>query len=247
MRVAVCISGEIRTLDVDMFKSIFKNVDFFIHTNEYDDRISILNPKSFLVEDIDFNIHPYFMINNKSNYNDIKNSPKRVHNILTLDEFKNINDNKFEIENPGLWSSKPFNVLSMYYSVMQSNLLKKNYEQINGFVYDVVIRIRPDMVFPNGFVYDNYDFGILNVFNTPLSIRKVYVNDHFAISNSKTMDIYSLIYNYIPKYYYIDNIDFIPEILLKHHLDEFNINYNENVVPYIVKRSDGRKDVYMNI
>ena len=51
-------------------------------------------------------------------------------------------------------------------------------------------------------------------------------NDHFAIGNPKNMNIYNDVCNYVPAYYSIMKIDFIPEILLGYHLNRYNISLN---------------------
>lgn len=248
MKLAICISGPLRTLDVNNLFQTFGQADYFIHTNEYDQRIKDLNPKLYTVEDIDFNAHPYYVVNNKADYKEIYNSPDRMHPVITVEEFKSkIPSWKFEIERPGKWSSKPFNVLSMFYGIMQCNFLKKCFEQTNKFVYDCVIRIRPDAIIQNPIQCEKFDLDNLNTFNTPINLKDIYINDHFAASSSHNMDLYSQAFINIPKYYYMDDVDFIPEILMRHHVNQCNLKITEHIVPYVVTRDDGRNDVYMNM
>lgn len=248
MKLAICISGPLRTLDVNNLFNTFGEADYFVHTNIYDKRLKELKPKLYTVEDIDFNEHPYYWVNINADYKEFLASSDRVHPIVTKEEFKKkFLSWKFEIERPGKWSSKPYNVLSMFYGIMQCNFLKKCYEQSNNFKYDCVVRIRPDAIIKNPIDCTSFDLDNLNTFNTPINLKDIYINDHFAASSSHNMDLYSQAFINIPKYYYMDEVDFIPEILMRHHVNKSNLKITEHIVPYVVTRDDERNDVYMNM
>lgn len=243
MRVAVCISGELRTFNPDHYREVFGDVDFFLHTNEYDERIKKLNPVIYSYENIDFRRHPYFKINQDINPYDFLHSPQRVHPIFYEEDLNQLVD--LEVERPGKWSSKPKHVLSMFYSIMQSNFLKKTYERDKKFEYDLVVRTRPDIDFIDEIKYSNYDDQSVWTPQTPNNLNGLYVNDHFAVSDSKNMDLYSEVFLNIPRLFYINKVDLIPEILLKRYLDEVGLTISEYGMDYVVRRNDGRNDVYM--
>jgi hypothetical protein len=105
--------------------------------------------------------------------------------------------------------------LSMYFSIFAANACKRHWERKNNFTYDCVIRCRPDMLF-----------------NMPISndwlsnLNKVYIpsdhgyggyNDQFAFSNSNNIDIYSNCFNSISQIFK-SGTNFHPESLLKQYL-----------------------------
>ena len=246
MRVAVCISGEMRTFNPSHYRSVFGDVDFFVHTNEPDPRIEQLKPVDYNYEEIDFRSHPYHKINKDIQPEEVINSIQRVHPFINELDFSSHSHLDLEVERPGKWSSKPKHVLSMFYSIMQCNFLKKSFEVKNGFKYDFVVRTRPDIEFSEPINYSKYDCSLVCVPQTPKDLY-FYANDHFAVSSSENMDSYSTAFINIPRLYYIDRVDFIPEILLRSHLNSLNIKTKEVPMDYVVRRNDGRDDVYMRI
>jgi hypothetical protein len=112
------------------------------------------------------------------------------------------------------------NVLSMYYSIREANNLKCQYEDINNFKYDCVIRCRPDLEF-----HEPIDENLL------LDLSKIYIprengyggyNDQFAFSSSANMDKYSECYDFIAVHFDKGG-NFHPETILKKHLEDRNI------------------------
>lgn len=118
MRVAVQISGELRTLSFcipNLKKYIFdplgsENVDIFLHTWHKDsdnvsaghgEGIAALNPRSYFVEKYD--------------------------SLLFLQDLPRS--------------------MTMFYSIARANECRKEYERITGTTYDVVIRYRTDCLF----------------------------------------------------------------------------------------------------
>lgn len=130
-------------------------------------------------------------------------------------------DEKTHILNYPFKQSKslPNNVFSMFYSIMKSNKLKKEYEQKNNFKYDWVFRMRFDYALnrkidatclaelDNSFVYVNnfqdYD--------------NLHCADCFAFSNSNNMNIYSNTYNNILSFGK-NNVILAGEAMLYHQL-----------------------------
>lgn len=113
--------------------------------------------------------------------------------------------------------------LSMYNKIYLANQLKKDYEVENNFVYDYVIRIRPDLIIKETIpeyiftenknkIYFPYISKVFSYYGYP---------DFFAIGSSKLMDIYSDIFLYL-----LDNTNKcnVSETLLYKYLNKNNID-----------------------
>lgn len=75
------------------------------------------------------------------------------------------------------------------YKLYKCNQLKINYESEHNFKYDVVIRIRPDLLFLDNLVLDNLE-SINNInFGIPGAYWPNRIYDIFFYSNSLNMDI----------------------------------------------------------
>jgi hypothetical protein len=204
MRTCVLLSGKSNNIHSHTYKivdykhyydNIYKTIiypfdsDVFISTWDFDDGIDELvdyyNPKLIRVE----------------NYNFFSKRQDIISNII--DE---IPENIKFLKN---------NQYPMFYKIYDCNELKKEYELLNDFKYDLVIRCRFDLEFgwepPNGWL-DSFikemDNGEIEdaINNDILYLRKDFfrkvcdrTGDHFAFSNSKIMDIYSSIYLNIHK------------------------------------------------
>ena len=116
--------------------------------------------------------------------------------------------------------------LPMYYMIYKADLLRQKYEKEHNFVYDVVIRVRPDISFNDLTeildIIDNKDLKN-NAIYAPDSINKnTFVNDMFAIGNSKVMSIYSSVFTKLNDYWdlskYQEFTSRSAEFLLKFHL-----------------------------
>ena len=115
--------------------------------------------------------------------------------------------------------------MCMFNKIYLANKLKKEYEIKNNFLYDYVIRIRPDLVvkehLPSYIFKDDYKNKIYMPIISKIFIKYGYP-DFMAISNSHNMDIYSNIFNY---YNNSDNNQCnITETLLYIYLDNQKIN-----------------------
>ena len=93
------------------------------------------------------------------------------------------------------------NIYKMYYKLYLCNNLKIKYEKKKKFIYDVVIRMRPDIImkesFPNNIINninDNYCYST-NINN--INIRLVGICDFILISNSHIANKIYTLYNFI--------------------------------------------------
>lgn len=181
MRIAVCISGQLRNWEIS-----YKNQIWFWKKNGYD---------------VDYFIHTW-------NYSSDRNGMSKPHIERVVDDSeyqrfievykpkKHIFDDKHQTHFYGNdhWSS-------LFYSFSQSILLKREYELENDFEYDVVIKSRPDVVFNP---HSNYEVGSLwnNVlYSTHGGIMEqefnmFNINDCVFLANSYTMDLLMNVYFY---------------------------------------------------
>lgn len=58
-----------------------------------------------------------------------------------------------------------FKTMAMYFQILQANKMREFYQQSNGFIYDVVIRIRPDIV------VNSFEITL------PLQEKSIYMSD----------------------------------------------------------------------
>lgn len=92
-----------------------------------------------------------------------------------------------------------YNVFSFLKSIKECNRLKSEYEEENNFKYDWVFRLRLDYALNRTFNLEALSNEYIHV-PMELSDRKM-VTDQFAFSNSKNMNIYSSVYDYLDDYY----------------------------------------------
>lgn len=199
-RIALCISGQIR----DNFKTCLESWEKYINYKNVD-IFALVN-----YTDID-------------NYNKFKNDIKKSNfNIIKIDS-----DNTKYIEtNKKCNLSK--NSILMFKKIYKCNQLKIQYENLNTFKYDVVIRIRPDILLrthiPINISLKNQTSLLIpkyygsNIFSTYFDFNNVFacgICDQISFGSSKVMDIYSDVY------LYLQNIKLNcrgPEIYLKKYL-----------------------------
>jgi len=107
---------------------------------------------------------------------------------------------------------------SMFYSIKQSNELKKQYEIKNNFQYDYVIRCRLDCWFRSSLNVSVFDKNHIHASN---KVHGSGLNDFFAIGNSKNMDKYSSVFDNLE---YLSSIcQFNSELLLAENLKLNNV------------------------
>lgn len=221
MKIAVCISGQIRTwrkcykswflmfdeLKERKYPNMDVEIDYFIHTWDFNTvpphkwhELGFPNinwaKKFFKVDDSDLNeiidiIKPIKYLIEDSNVSDTRK------NVIDKRGLQYENTNGVVVS----WAS------SQLYSIMRCGQLKRDYEIENNFEYDACVKLRFD-----GFISE-YDRSLfIKDFNYPLEKKTIYsmhsrnlltfphdlVGDIFYFSNSQTYDILSSMYNWIP-------------------------------------------------
>lgn len=195
MRIAVCFSGHIRTgIEASdnlkrFFGELFPFCDFFIHTWKVSDQKMYFNTNirktSYVVdENIVSKIVGLY-------------HPKR----FEIEDFYEIErrENNDELGVPMLTYISP-----LMYSFMKSVEYKKEYEELENFEYDYVVKLRMDVIFMENRrlqqELDLYKFEKGNEFYVENMVDKWdinsnWCNDIFYLSKSKSMDIASRFYD----------------------------------------------------
>lgn len=139
MKIAVCFSGNIRT-GVNAFPnlrryfgSLFDNIDFFVHTWDLED---VAPP--YLECDENRSLL-FFHLRNYIPYN-LQESKINKFNQL-------YNPKRFVVDTPPNISTV---ARPMWISLQRSLDLMRDYENLNNFKYDVVVKLRPDLLFEPG-------------------------------------------------------------------------------------------------
>jgi uridine kinase len=196
MKIAVLISGYLRTIEHNFNK--LKNI----------------------LEKHDYSIYLHISNNDESDhYNNKKND---LNNILKI-----INPKKIIIEHEQEFTEcKYINQKKMWYKIHILNNLKKQDELINNFKYDIVMRIRPDLlILENNIDFEKYSFDDNLIYG---NITNNIFSDELNFGSSNSMNIYSDLFLNFDKY----NSNDInrPEIFLKLHCENKNLQIlNSNI------------------
>lgn len=137
--------------------------------------------------------------------------PKKEHSefqIIAIDDHdvdymrKTFNLRDFKVGDFEKYPNSAFAWDPLFYSFDQSMILKRNYELNNGFEYDLVIKIRPDIVYDisgqQTFPFENLiEPGVIYTPNTPLFPREFLrpnLDDVIFYGDSPTMDMLSTLW-----------------------------------------------------
>jgi hypothetical protein len=129
---------------------------------------------------------------------------------------------------------------NMFYGIDKVNELREEYEFTNKFVYDRVLRLRPDLFYKQPLTEEIILNPKLdsNYIYIPKSFEVETAGDVIAIGNSKVMTIYSSLFYNIDEYFDA-GIPFNPERMLRSHLDFYKINIITDNFSFLFVRSDG--------
>jgi hypothetical protein len=223
MKVALCLSGQARFLETCYYESMKPNL------------IDDLNPDVFIhTWNTSTMVGQYFKSGGGGIMGD-KIPSNLMETMVNLYQPKKYIIEPQKYFESDKWGSrlmpgiKSDHLYSMFYSINESNKLKKQYENENNFIYDWVIRIRFDMAIPSG------PLNLNNLTNNHLWVatgcfdnRNGYL-DSLGYSSSQIMDIYSDTFNYVDDI--ADNnpdMGICGEYILRKHIDKNNISVIEN-------------------
>jgi hypothetical protein len=232
MRVAVLIQGEPRFCrEFDLFLERLKGydqADFYFYLWKKSQPISDYwrTRESVLVAE------PWTDIDSDWAENKIRSNLPANCNLIKLElvdqntlTFPEIKENYDGINKNNVWK--------MLYSLHKVNELKTEQEIRNNFMYDLVIRARPDLMLHNNVDLNNIKQRIdenNNLVALPDNTRcgtPTPISDLMAISSSKNMDIYCNLYEEALDYY-TSGLVFHPESLLACHLLTYNLDFSQN-------------------
>lgn len=222
MKVAVCISGHMRTYH-NTYQSLYDkilnkyNCDVFIAT------YPTLGSAYSHIKGVDG-----ILVKSSVDLEHIKHifNPKKI-KIIENDDFLHSYYN---------YQYYRFNI-GMFRAIYECNQLKIDSEQENNKKYDLVLRIRPDIIIdqislelpsPKSIIVPNrgkaHDNGI---------------TDQIAFASSDVMDIYSLLYKRADKLKTEYNLQH-PEIILKKYLEDNKIFISYKDIVWTILRTNGQ-------
>ena len=205
MRVAICISGQPRDIEVGV-EQVVNNI---INSNA----------------DLDFDVFAHAWVSSSGEPWDTAQDylrsvvgrqqgdpSKKILRFLKPklwlfeDQINFENYTKFFTSHP---SAKQASLASNFYSVYSANNMKKQYENMNGFVYDYVVRMRYDLFFNKPITISDYEDLVQTCVvvpknyqedqdRIPWNVKNKGMVDVFAISSSENMDKYSETFLHIP-------------------------------------------------
>lgn len=192
MKIAICFSGMIRTgvyaskFIKNYIGNLYDSVDFFMHTWD------ITQSKKWNQESLKFSeLQVFNNIEVNSTYKIIK-------------DFTDCYDTKFlkiKIENFSNWNlthlSKFTNFSPLWYSWQESISLKREIEIKSSIQYDYIIKMRPDVIYPEERSLEDdieYIKDKPSVFFT-MGYSPARVDDVFFICRSGIMDVASTFYS----------------------------------------------------
>lgn len=207
MKIAVCFSGTVRCPEngLDSLKLIFPNDDVKVFGHTW---VNLNNEKDYVNSNLDVNRGSNFNLLEKFNFETLlveDYKSKKIHFQKMYDFFN------FKIHDAP--PRTDLGIVSMFYSIYQSNSLKRKYEILNNMKFDKVVRIRFDSNF------ENKNLDLKNI-SSDLLIPSGNdwcggINDQFAIGSSESMDIYCDLYN---SFSMVKHVPYHPESMLGEYL-----------------------------
>lgn len=206
MRVAVCISGGMRT-----YKKCFDNV------NE-----SLFQP-------FDCDVFLSTWLDDETDWSDVVAKYRPI--AFELEKQKPFIDFK---ETDG---SSNLSIISMYNKIRQCNNLKSKHEDLIKKQYDVVVRIRPDVVLNKKMMMDEVN-DTKNIYIPSCGPKGTWISDVFAFGSSRLMNLYSDAAAHIPSFHYKRETLRPAEAILSDWI-EGRVTYNVSSVDVGTLRSSG--------
>lgn len=218
MKVAVCFSGQLRSLELTQ-----KNIKEFLGNNFKDYKIFAHIPKDTFNKDFS----TYFPNSTVL----IEDDP-----VIKRTKLKNKQFTTVESKYANLKAAK-FAHMQQLYGIYMSNNLKIQYEKENNFIFDWVLRTRTDLKFyPGNLKLESLDSKYIY---TPNFHHWEGINDRFVLGSSLNMDIFASLYTFIKK----NRVSgFNVENIFRNYLNHHNIPLQQlDNVKFNRIRSDGEE------
>jgi hypothetical protein len=225
MRTALCLSGHFRSYE-RTFETLQKSIigpfnpDVFISTEEnlgYNNGIGGDRGDRHLIKT------PLDISKIEKLYN-----PKKI----IVEPRQKWEINKY-INRLGPGSHGAEQMFGMFYGVYKSNQLKIDYEKENNFIYDIVIRCRPDIYFDS-----ILDIQKINGICFPKFGNYSGLNDQFAFGDSHSMNLYSKLYENLDMHFDSGCL-WHPETMLKYNINYYNIPIHRTDIKFRILRANG--------
>jgi hypothetical protein len=191
LRVAVCLSGQPRTIQycresIMEYFSDLGRIDYFCHAWDYNN---------------------YKTVGVLGTIND------RVDHTTLNAELQKFNPISLEIDSRDRISAPHYRYSSLFYSALRANDLKRQHEITHNFRYDIVIKSRYDLVFPHNVRFQihpftrskNYcsthDIFVKHADRAPQEFWRTNVSDVIFWGTSTAVDTVCDIYWWITQHY----------------------------------------------
>jgi len=224
MRAALCLSGHVRNFEqnVESIKTYifpyFDSVDVFCHL--WDTRGWRIEGNQIWAGEDSFKGFDYY-----TNLIDINRVVSLIDpKCIAVEKYTNIEHYVVNKSVPyktrlRVPFDRPENTVSLSYKINECNKLKSEYEKINNFKYDVVIRSRPD-IYITGDIFGTIKDMNLDVLYTPHAESYGIASDIFAFSSSENMDIYAKLHDELDTIF-AEGCLMNGHNIYKHHFDKF--------------------------
>jgi hypothetical protein len=220
VKIALCFSGQIRTGLLT-----YNNIKRFIGD---------------LIEQCDVFVHTWDVITQTSSDLSIAGVPFKESDSL-FEEFSNIwKPKKMIVENYENWVNQNLKIEPLFYSLMESNNFRKEYQREKNLIYHFVIKIRPDFIYNPSYrlrdeleIILNSDYGssIYTLdFGNCISLKKF--EDVFWIGTS---DVFEIASNYYFERLQNNEVDWqteMAEYLTKNGIEYKRLYCGNEGIPY---------------
>jgi len=226
MKVAVCYSGLVRNIFdvIDSNKKYLLDLyecDVFFHFWDVFGKTNVGWLEETKTDDVVDTATQQKIISilkpKRFRFDNLKNKDIQLNNIASKYNKKIVN-----------YNAK--NSVSMFYSIQESHSNLIDYIRTTGTQYDVVIRIRSDLVF-------HKEVNLKKVIDNTIIIPAINgfpINDHFGYGNLHTMNIYSGVFNKL----YNGHPNIHPETVLFEHLTEYGVQiHRDDSIKYKMVRT----------
>lgn len=117
-------------------------------------------------------------------------------------------------------------IMNMFYKIHSADLMRRQHERLEGWKYPAVIRTRFDTLIPFPIVLDEIDLSVITgpcMSELPPFEGRQWFNDKFAVGNSDNMSVYGDWYCHIENMVTKQGVPVQPETLLFHHLNAHGV------------------------
>lgn len=137
--------------------------------------------------------------------------------------------------------------VSMWYKVSCAYLMAKNYSENKHKKYDIIIHLRPDVIYHTPFDVSwvkslKKNTVYMAYYNEKDSKNTYELMDHFAFGDANSMDDYCTTYTSVDRRLYQKDYEYTRQGLLKGRLDDRNIEVERIPIQYSIVRPDGTEE-----